>query len=102
MAIDWATEEGKTIYNKINLYPFIVPNDYCYTFLNGKKIVLKKASFIYGRKIATRVGRFCLQGLTILIQAKNGIIACKLFSDLRFRDSLLLFFLKNRGILGKE
>jgi methionyl-tRNA formyltransferase len=96
MKIDWNKENGKAIYNKINLYPFLVPTDYCFTLLNARKIVIKKAAFINSQAALLQFGQFHLQGLTLLIQANSGIIACKLFYGLGVMDSIL-FVLKRRG-----
>ena len=96
MKIDWDKENGNDIYNKVNLYPFLVPKDYCYTFLNARKIVIKKAAFINSQAALLKFGQFHIQGLRLLIQAKSGIIVCKMFSGLGVKDSIL-FVLKRRG-----
>lgn len=96
MEINWATEDGQAIFNKINLYPVVVPTDYCYTALNGKKIIIKKATFIKDWVTLPKLGQYHVQGLTLLVQAKHGIIACKLFAGLRAKDSIS-FILKRKG-----
>lgn len=68
--------------------------EYCYTFLKGRKIIIKKAAFIRGQVALKKLGRFYVQGLTLLIQAKHGLIACKLFSGLQVKDGIL--FMLNR------
>jgi hypothetical protein len=45
-----------------------------------------------------KAGQYHVQGLTLSIQAKHGIIACRLFSGLRFKDSIL-FLLHRKGEL---
>ena len=97
MKIDWNKEHDKEICNKVNSYPFIVPNDYCYGVLNGKKIAIKKAVISMSRVDFSDSGQFHVQGFTLLIQAKCGIIACRLFSGLRFKDSIL-FTLRRNGV----
>jgi len=97
MKIDWDKESGKDINNKVNLYPFSVPDDYCHTFLDGKKIVIKKSTFINNKVVLPRLGQYQVRGLTLVIQAKPGIIACRLFSGLRFKDSLV-FLIKRSGV----
>ena len=96
MKIQWDTESGKDIYNKINLYPFLVPADYCYTYLNGRKVELKKAVFIESRRTSPVLGSYHVQGLTLSIQARCGIITCSLFSGLRCWDSIY-FILHRKG-----
>jgi methionyl-tRNA formyltransferase len=96
MEIDWDKENCKDIYNKINLYPYFAPDEFCYTFLSGKKIEIKKADFINSRFALTKLGQYYVQGLTLFIQAKVGVITCKLFSGVRIKDSFL-FILKRKG-----
>jgi methionyl-tRNA formyltransferase len=96
MKIDWDNENGNDIYNKVNLYPFIVPGDYCYTFINGKKIVIKKAGFNNSQAVLPKAGHYQVRGITLCIQAKLGTIDCGLFSGLLLKDSLL-FLLKRKG-----
>jgi methionyl-tRNA formyltransferase len=96
MKIDWATEDGTAIFNKINSYPVLVPTDYCYTALKGKKIIIKKATFIKDHVILPKLGQYQVQGFTLLVQAKNGMIATKMFSGLQVKDSIL-FILKRKA-----
>lgn len=95
MEIDWASENGRDICNKVNLYPYLVPEEYCYMFLQGKKILIKKATFTRTLEGLREAGRYHVQGFTVRIQAQSGGIACTLFSGMRFRDSL--YFLLNRS-----
>lgn len=96
MKIDWVAEDGQEIYNKVNLYPFLVPTEYCYTFLGDKKIVLKKAAFLKSHVTLPMLGQYQVRGLALLVQAKHGLIGCSLFSELKFKDSFL-FMLKRSG-----
>jgi hypothetical protein len=101
--IDWLNEAGKDIYNKINLYPFIEPNTYCYTFLNGTKILFKKAIFMQGISFHQNLkfGQFSIKGVSIMVSARNGFIKTPLFSGLRFKDSFFLL-MKGKGILSEK
>ncbi|NVN91192.1 MAG: hypothetical protein HXX11_11395 [Desulfuromonadales bacterium] len=99
MNIDWNTENGKAIYDKINLYPFLVPNNYCHTFLDLRKITIKKASFIKNKGDLSRLGHYHVKGRTLFIQARLATIVCTLFSGIRFKDSIL-FMLKKRGVFS--
>jgi hypothetical protein len=99
MKIDWDKESGKDINNKVNLYPFSVPDDYCHTFLNGRKIVIRKSVFINNKVVLPRLGQYQVQGLTLMVQAKLGMIACRLFSGIRFKDSIL-FIIKRSGVFS--
>ena len=96
MKIDWGTENGTAIYNKINLYPFLVPEDYCYTLLNGRKIIIKKAVCIDIPATSAQSGQYHVHGRTLMIQAKSGVIASRLFSGIRFKESIFLF-LRRKG-----
>jgi methionyl-tRNA formyltransferase len=99
MKIDWDKEDAKEVYNKINSYPFIVPNDFCYTVFNGKKIAVKNAAISKSKIDFSHTGQFHVQGFTLLIQAKRGIIACRLFSGLGVKDSIL-FILRRNGLFA--
>jgi hypothetical protein len=96
MQIDWSHENGIDICNKLNLYPFLVPDDYCFTYFGNKKIVLKKGCLSRCHEDMQVVGRYFVQGFTLYVQANSGVIACRLFSGVQFRDSLL-FMLKRKG-----
>jgi len=99
MKIDWNGESGRDIYNKVNLYPFLVHGDYCHTSLNGRKIEIRQAGFIGSQVADSRSGQYQVKGLTLSIQAKNGIITCRLFSGLRFKDSILLLLNRKGGFI---
>jgi methionyl-tRNA formyltransferase len=90
MKIDWNGENGRDIYNKINLYPFLVPGDYCHTTLHGRKIEIRQADFIGSQAGDAGAGQYQVKGRRLLIQAPQGIIACNLFSGLRVKDSIFL------------
>ncbi|MDD2898758.1 MAG: formyltransferase family protein [Desulfuromonadaceae bacterium] len=99
MEIDWVGEHGRDIYNKINLYPFLVPEDYCYTFINNRKIALRKATFVRSHAGVNGTGTYYVDGCTVYVQAQSGVIACPLFSGVRFSDSLYLLLNRN-GTFG--
>ena len=90
---------GKSL-NKINLYPFLEPFVYCHTAFNGRQILIKKANFVETSGAdESELGRFFVQGFKLFVRVKNGVIVTKLFLDLSFRDSMLLF-LKRHGALN--
>lgn len=74
--IDWQNENGRDIYNKIKLYPYLGHAEYCYIMLNDKKVLIKDAEFIPDAKIFENAtaGQFRKSFLNILFQAKDGII----------------------------
>jgi methionyl-tRNA formyltransferase len=96
MKIDWNGESGRDIYNKVNLYPFLVHGDYCHASINGRKIEIRKAEFIDGQTADAKAGQYQVKGLTLSIQAKRGVIACRLFSGFGVKDSIL-FLLHRKG-----
>lgn len=81
--IDWQNEDGKNIYNKIKLYPYLVPGDYCYAIINGKKVFIKDAKFIPESKIYENAipGQFKRKLSSILFQTKSGIIKARVFNE---------------------
>jgi hypothetical protein len=94
--IDWVNEDGASVYNKVNLYPEIVPADYCYTFFNGRKIMFQSMSIIKeGSSLAT-AGQFWVKGLTLFVKTKDVSVAGRLFSELNLNDSIL-FLLRRKG-----
>jgi len=74
--IDWQNENGRDIYNKIKLYPYLGHAEYCYIMLNDKKVLIKNAEFIPNAKIFENAtaGQFRKSFPSILFQAKDGII----------------------------
>jgi methionyl-tRNA formyltransferase len=92
--IDWNKESGWDIYNKINLYPYSDPRVYCYFFLDGRRIEIRKAEFIRDQKIqpGLKIGQFKVKNLQVFIQAKDGIIKSRLFKDIDAASSIKLFF----------
>ena len=79
MKIDWEKESGRDICNKINLYPYIDPNVYCYTLSFEKKIFVKDAEFIAGAVIFenAKPGQYKNLLWNILFQTRNDIIKCR-------------------------
>lgn len=100
MAINWHHEDGREIFNKINLYPLLEPFVYCHTDFSGRQILIKKANFIETTAAdESELGRFFVQRFKLFIRVKNGVIVTRLFLDLSSRDSLM-FFLKRHGALN--
>jgi methionyl-tRNA formyltransferase len=99
MKIDWNGENDRDIYNKVNLYPFLVHGDYCHTTLHGRKIEIRQADLIDSQAADARAGQYHLKGRRLLIQAQPGIIACNLFSGIGLKDSIYLMFNRKGGFL---
>lgn len=92
LKIDWENEKAEDIYNKINLYPFLEPELYCYFYLWNRRVEIKKAGL--GENVVNmKVGQYKTKGLDVLFQAKDGIIKGRLFLDFSFGNSMK-FFLK--------
>ncbi len=95
--IDWREEKARDIFNKIKLYPFIEPMLYCFTFFKGKKIEIKNAvSYEVGNKLNIKAGEFIKIFPNIFIGASDGMLRVRLFSNLSFRDSIMMMVNKNK------
>lgn len=90
--IDWQKEAGRDIYNKINLYPFVEADVFCYTFHRNRKIFIKGATI--KSKVATDINknRFFIAGLCLCVDMGNVMIEIRLFRDLDFFSSVSLIF----------
>ncbi|OGI19596.1 MAG: hypothetical protein A3J06_01065 [Candidatus Moranbacteria bacterium RIFCSPLOWO2_02_FULL_48_19] len=94
LKIDWENEKFEDIYNKINLYPFLESELYCYFYLGDQRIEMKKA-VLSNIVVNMTVGQYVIKGLNVLFQAKDGIIKGKLFVDFSFKNSINLYY-KNK------
>lgn len=94
--INWATENAKDIFNKINLYPFLDHGIYCYTFWGNKKTWFKKNNF--PQKINAKLhstlkpGNFTLNFPTLLVKCKDDALRFRLFKDIDAASSIKLIF----------
>jgi methionyl-tRNA formyltransferase len=102
--IIWKDENVDDIYNKINLYPFIIPFDYCYSYLGDRRICIKKADILKNKEsiFEKRLGDFEISWLNLLIKSKGGIIKSRLFLDIGFCDSFDILFNNCKLISGKN
>lgn len=89
--IDWMNEPAEDIYNKINLYPFLEPQLYCYFYLGNRKMEIKKAELVKNI-VNMKVGNILYKGMDVLFQAKDGIIKSRLFIDFSYRNSVNIFY----------
>lgn len=85
----WKTENAKEIYNKVNLYPYLIPQEYCYFILNNKKVYLRNIQICCNCN-----KKDSLYGIIFYINTKVGCVKFVLFRDISFTDSLLLLFFK--------
>jgi len=99
MKINWNTENVRDIFNKVNLYPFLVLEDYCYTYLEKSKIKIRKCSVENNSVRKQPNGTFHVKGLRLKIYAIDGVLISNLFSCLSLRDSVILLS-KRKGVFG--
>ncbi len=92
--IDWEKEEILDIYNKINFYPYDIPNTFCFTYLKGKKIYIKKAGICGNILGGSKEKRFCIQDFNLCVNCGGRVIIIKLFRDIDFLSSILIIFNK--------
>lgn len=85
--IDWVSEKGMDIYNKVNLYPYIEYGLYCYFMENGQKVFIRGAQFVSTRRIR--------DFWKIHFKTCDGYIISRPFVDLSIRDSVRSWFKKS-------
>ena len=86
--IDWEMEKGRDVYNKVNLYPFVDPDIFCYTYHKNRRVFIKSASFCQGFVDGKDKSKFCIKGRYLCVNMSDGIIKLKLFRDLGFVISI--------------
>lgn len=84
--IDWETESAAEIFNKVNIYPFVEPDVYCFTYYRGKELPIKKA--VLCKEAPSGRGRFSIAGLYLFASTSEGAVKIKLFRDIGFLPSV--------------
>lgn len=88
--ICWDKEKAMDIFNKVNLYPFVEPDYFCFTYYRGKKVFIKKAT-IENLEWKSK-NKFFINGFYLCVNAKGGVIKMKLFRDIDIIPSIYMFF----------
>lgn len=88
--IKFSLEKTKDIYNKTNLYPYLIPGEYCYYYLGRRKIFLKRAF----KNNKESESRFFSEVLIHRFKCSDGHIFVRLFIDVGFINSLLILLKK--------
>ncbi len=90
--IDWNAESAAEIFNKVNLYPFVEPDVYCFTYYRGRKLFIKKVALC--KEVRSGRGKFSIAGLYLFAHVSGGAIKMKLFRDIGFLPSIRMLFQK--------
>lgn len=93
MIINWSTESGRDITDKIMLYPFLWPIDQCFFVFENRKISVRNANFVPSKNIDL-IGSYKIKNFTLSYYCADGLVNMKLFSDLNLVDSLYILFKK--------
>ncbi len=78
-------EKIADIYNKVNLYPHLIPGEYCYFFNKNRKIFLYSMDYEYlnNKHRGVLIKNICCM---------DGTIGLRLFKDVSFINSIFLIF----------
>lgn len=96
LQIKWSEETAREIANKILLYPYLEPFQYCWTLYCGKKLKFKQLRPTEGVTMQLSPGVFVRSGTGLLIGTTDRTMHFRLFRDVSYKSSLRLM-LESRG-----
>jgi methionyl-tRNA formyltransferase len=97
--IDWGIEDTRDIYNKINLYPYLDPGEYCYFLYKDNPIYIKKSQWNKKERNNNKINRLYIKGFrTLVYETRTGFLTCKLFRDVSFAGSFFLLFARSKNL----